>query len=147
MPERKGAPISSGDIQKVLDEVPGLNDFGIGVFREGKMTPQARAARLRKGKRALLGSAKQCTRCFEWLGDLERTTTINPEANSYALRRVAEIDIGYITHGVLIAAAMHAGFAYHLATDGTSVDLGISTKSITAIKRRQHAEGKGNWLI
>jgi hypothetical protein len=124
-----------------------LNDFGVGVFREGKVTPQARAARLKKGRRALLKSAPQCTRCCEWLRDLEPTTTINPEVNSFDLRRVAELDIGYITHGVLIAAAIHSGFAYRLARDGTSVNFGISSKSIAAIKRRQHAEGKGNWLI
>jgi len=124
-----------------------LNDFGIGVFRDAKRTPEERATRLEKGKRALLNSARQCTKCCEWLRHLERTTTVNPQANSYALRRVAELDIGYITHGVLIVAAIHLGLAYELASDGASVDFGISTQSITAIKRRQHAEGKGDWLI
>ena len=46
----------------------------------------------------------------EWLGRQRKIKTINKSGISYGLKNVSEKDIGYLTNGVFIAAAIAEGF-------------------------------------
>ena len=133
-------------IQKIIDQVPTLNSFGIGVS-DLIRDERERLDTLESGKRSLLDSAEACTKCCEWLQNVEKTKAINDHANSYGLKHVAEVDIGYITNGSFIAAAIHSGFEYNVTPGSPNVTFNMSTGSINDIKRRQKAEGKTNWVI
>ena len=45
-----------------------------------------------------------------WLNQFRKFKTFNRIGTSYALKHVAECDVGYITNGVFIAAALAEGF-------------------------------------
>ena len=45
-----------------------------------------------------------------WLRGQTKRKTLNKSGTSYGLKHVAERDVGYITNGVFIAAAVAEGF-------------------------------------
>lgn len=65
-----------------------------------------------------------------WLADKARRKTINPRYTSYGLKHLAEKEVGYITNGAFIAAAIHCGFAYRIHPDSPNPSFGISEKSL-----------------
>jgi hypothetical protein len=65
--------------------------------------------------------------------------TINRRHSSYGLKHLAEPEIGYVTNGAFIAAAVHCGFSFETYPDSPNVCFGISEKSIKA-KQRAHRE-------
>ena len=139
--------MTRSEIQKIMDKVSGLNDFGIGTFNPGKRTSEEREKDFAEGKDKLLESVDACTKCCEWLDKLEKVNAINSRQNSYGLKHVAEVDIGYLTNGVFITAAIHCGFKYRVIPGSPNVEFNVSEKSIKAVKRRQNNEGKGNWAV
>ena len=46
------------------------------------------------------------------------------------MKHLAEDEIGYVTNGAFIAAAIHCGFPYQLIPDSPNVRFGISEKSL-----------------
>lgn len=119
--------IEREDIQRVMDQVPGLNDFGIGVFWLDARDPERAAAELERGRCDLLRSVDAVARVCNWLKGVERTKA--PRLSSYYLKHVAEQDIGYVTNGVFITAAILSGFPYRLG-QGPNVAFGVSEQSI-----------------
>src|SRR3954467_4152410 len=117
------------DIQRVIEKVPGLNEFGVGLYAWGR--PQEdRGAIFRADTEALLASEEACTKVCDWLGAMEKTKTINTRDTSYGLKHLAAHEIGYVTNGVFIAAAVHCGFPYRLTPGRPNVEFGISEKSL-----------------
>jgi hypothetical protein len=55
-------------------------------------------------------SLLQFIRARAWLEGQAKRQTINRIGTSYGLKHIAEHDIGYVTNGVFIAAAIAAGF-------------------------------------
>ena len=102
--------MQSEDIQKIMDAMPELNDFGIGVFNEHEKSSEARAQDLAEGQETLLNSVAACTKTCDWLSSIDKIKTINRKHTSYELKHLAEKDIGYITNGVFITAAIHCEF-------------------------------------
>ena len=110
-----------------------MNNFGVGLWDAGLgLSAYQRVARLHSEQQALLDSEKDCTKICEWLSAMKAVQT--PDESSYGLKHVAEEEIGYVTNGVFIAAAVHCGFPYKLANGSENVLFGISKKSIK-IKR------------
>ena len=127
------------DIEQIMARVPQLNAFGIGVFEARRKTPDNRASELESEREELRNSVDACNKCCQWLrGNISKIKTINQRHTSYGLKHLAEKDIGYITNGVFICAAIHCGFPYKL-TDGPNVRFGMSERSITQIEKRRDA--------
>ena len=139
--------MTQDDIQRIIDEVPDLNDFGIGVLLQRRKTEDERKTELAEGKRELLNSVEACNRVCEWLGQIDKIKTINSHRSSYGLKHLAEKDIGYITNGVFIAAAIHCGYPYRIEPGDPNVCFGMSMKLIKAVMRRQNDKQNANWAI
>jgi len=119
------------DIAAVMKKVPLLNDFGIGLFEQGRgLSKEEQDARLQKGREQLLDSAESCTRICGWLSSRGKIKTINKRHSSYGLKHMAEKEIGYVTNGAFITAAIHCGFPYELIPGDPNVFFGISEKSL-----------------
>lgn len=132
------------DIQRVMEEVPGLNDFGIGVYCGYQNDPAKAAAVTEQNRAKLLNSVDAVNRCCAWLSVFRRRVTINPNHSSYGLKHVAEKDIGYITNGVFITAAILSGFPYKVIQGGPNVAFGISERSIRdTVAARRARQGAG----
>lgn len=143
----EGIKVTRDDIQRIMDEVPGLNDFGIGVYNPRRTKPEERERELAEGKRVLLKSVDACNNVCEWLRQIDKIKTINNRHSSYSLKHVAEKDIGYVTNGVFITAAIHCDYPYRIEGNSANVPFGMSEKSIKAVMRRQRAGGKENWAV
>lgn len=124
------------DIAEVIRKIPALNAHGVGIFEGGRgLSATQREELLERETRELLGSEDACTRICEWLKDITPIKTV--EQSSYSLKHVAEPEIGYVTNGSFIAAAVHSGFPFRVNPGSPNVSFGMSEKSIKA-KRRQN---------
>ena len=125
------------DIDKIMRKLPQLNVFGIGVNQEDLRKASERATELERDRKELLASVDACNKCCEWLRrNISKIKTIDKRHTSYELKHLAETEIGYMTNGVFICAAIHCGYPYKL-TNGPNVRFGMSQKSINQIKARQ----------
>jgi hypothetical protein len=136
-----------------MNRLPTLNDFGIGLFRDDyKRSREAQAKILADGRDVLRQSVDRVNDTKEWLLDsVAPIKTLNTRRSSYGVKHVAEKDIGYITNGVFIAAAVIAGYNYEIHPNSPNVTFGFSEKSLKAIEkgRRQNPQEYGwklpNW--
>lgn len=127
--------MTKDDIRKIMDEHPLLNEFGIGTYEPQRQTPAQRAAELADGRARLLESEDACTKCCEWLSRIERTKSAKKGRGSYGLKHVAEPEIGYVTNGAFIAAAIHCGFPYKMMPHSPNVLFAMSKRSVEAARR------------
>ncbi len=134
------------DIQRVMDQMPGLNIAGIGICDARRKDIADQESELADGRAHLLNSVDACNKVCEWLLQVDKIKTPS-KLNSYELKGLAEKDVGYLTAGAFIAAAVHCGYAYRITPGELHITFGMSKKSINAIKRRQKKEGKCNWAI
>ena len=117
------------DIAAVMKQIPYLNEFGVGLFNGGLgLTPDERAQQLETDKQALLRSAESCTKICIWLSELRPAKHFR--RSSYGLKHLAEPEIGYVTNGAFIVAAVHCGFPYRVKSGSPNVDIGISEMSL-----------------
>jgi hypothetical protein len=116
------------DILAVIDRVPELTYYGVGLYESPK---QPTSEELRRGQERLLESSAICTKVCEWLASIEPAKAINRHRTSYGLKHTAERQIGeYVSNGVFIAAAIHCGFSYRLDGDSANMLFAISERSL-----------------
>lgn len=117
-------------IKRALTRFPELTDFGFGVFDERRLPPTERAEQFR-ANRALMFETRSLDgfqRACDWLTRQRRTKQINPGAgSSYGLKHAAEYEVGYVTNGMFIAAAVACGFRVKRIADSPNAHLNIST--------------------
>jgi hypothetical protein len=117
------------DILAVIDRVPQLTYFGVGVYES---TNEDYEEKLRQGQEWLLESSAICTKVCEWLATIEPAKTMNRQRNSYCLKHTAERHIGaYVSNGVFIAAAIHCGFRYRRDGDSPYMLFAMSERSLS----------------
>jgi len=119
---------------RVMDENPNLSDFGFGVFDARLKSPSQRAAELAENRNKLLEtrSLEQFGKARDWLAGKPRTIRVNPSAgSSYGLKHLAEHDIGYVTNGVFIAAALAEGFKLEVPRGSPNAWFNIGKRAIT----------------
>lgn len=123
-----------------MAKIPELNDFGIGLYDGNKRLPkEERDAIFLKDRKVLRTSVERVRDTISWLkANVRPIKTLNSGRSSYGIKHVAEKDIGYITNGVFIAAAVIAGFPYKIRWDSPNVQFGMSEKSFKDITRRRH---------
>ena len=121
-----------------MSREPDLNDFGIGLYHDHQRRPRAeRIQRLEEDRQQLRDSVDAVTTTVDWLRErVEPIRSINMKHTSYGLKHLAEKDVGYITNGVFIAAAIVAGYPYKIRFDSPNVCFGMSERSISRICER-----------
>ena len=123
--------MTRNDIALIIDQVPTLNAHGIGLFNHGRgLSAAERDAQLARGREELLGSEESCNKVCDWLVAKAKTKTVNHSYSSYGLKHLAEDEVGYVTNGAFIAAAIYCGFQYKLVPGSPNVLVGISKKSL-----------------
>jgi hypothetical protein len=104
-------------MDRILAQEPQLNDFGIGVYDWRLKSPAERTeelARLREEIRRPDALAAFLA-ARGWLRRFGKLKAVNRRGTSYGLKHVAEKEIGYLTNGVFIAAAIAEGFTVRQA--------------------------------
>ncbi|TWB93212.1 hypothetical protein FBZ93_111251 [Bradyrhizobium macuxiense] len=128
-------------IQAVLDAVPTLHVYGIGLGRPqrnadgSRQTPQQQYAEFQRHREECFGkhAAEAFLRSMALLARVTETRTIRPGAGSYRLKHIAEnyvctypeggkLGPAYVPNGMLIAAAVHMGFKYKTYVDDLGYD-------------------------
>ncbi len=116
------------DILAVIDRVPQLTYFGVGLYESPGEDYQEK---LRQKQEQLLESSAICTKVCEWLATIEPAKTMNRHRTSYGLKHTVELQIGeYVSNGVFIAAAIHCGFRYRRDGDSANMLFGMSERSL-----------------
>ena len=115
------------DIAAVMAKIPGLTALGNFPYEGG---PKQTDAELSQDRERLLSSEESCSAACQWLATKAKTKTVNRKRSSYGLKHLAEDEIGYVTNGAFIAAAVHSGFPYEILVDSPNVLIGISEKSL-----------------
>jgi hypothetical protein len=120
------------EIVAILEREPQLNDNGFGVYELGvrKLTNPEYAAKLaRERARMLMPDAlTQFETARVWLRRWKKTQKLNYRFTSYGLKHAAEREIGYISNGLFIAAAIAEGFDY--CRKGPNARFNIQTAAI-----------------
>ena len=123
-------------IQAVINLVPELTDFGIGIYENGRgLDNVQKKAEFDKNQSMLLDSTESFEKAVAWLKQVEKIKSFNTHRSSYGLKHLAEKEIGYITNGVFIAAAIHSGFKYKINPDSPNVRFNMSEKSLKNLEK------------
>jgi len=109
---------------------PLLTDFGLGLPYGTKN--HHRRKKMREEKARLISKHRQFELVCRWLSGIEKTESINSRHTSYFLKHIAErgCEIGHISNGVFIAAAIYCGFNYKTAKNHPNVVFNMSQASI-----------------
>lgn len=132
------------DIRAAMARLPGLNSFGVGLFDSGRRLSAAEYRQeMDDNCAALLGDTEGFVKTCDWLSGITPIKTINKRYSSYGLKHLAERDIGYITNGTFIAAAIHCGFQFWRRERSPNVYFNMSERSLKAhwrsLNARRHA--------
>jgi hypothetical protein len=116
---------------------PWLNDYGMGVY-DRRLNREQRKARLKEERAKLRASVDDVERTMAWLQEnIPPIKTINHRHTSYGLKDITEREIGYITNGVFIAAALILGYKPKFR-DSPNVEFAMSEKAIRRAFNRVH---------
>jgi hypothetical protein len=118
------------DMDRILTQEPRLNDYGFG-FSPGYRTLAEREAYFHVCRETIREprSLAQFIAARGWLRQFPRLKSINRRTTSYGLKHVAAHDIGYVTNGVFIAAAIAEGFVVQRAGNGPNAWFNISAQA------------------
>lgn len=120
------------DLASIMEKHPTLNDFGFGVPLQ--TLNKYKESYLHESRRSLLDSEPEFIKVCEWLSQIKMTKAINMKHTSYGLKHIAEKEVGYISNGLFIAAAIHSGFQFQIS--GPNARFNMSEKSIQEICKR-----------
>lgn len=124
---------------------PALNYNGIGGHGTYRgRPPEERQQIYQKLRHQLRAHAKDVAITLDWMAkNLAPRKTVNRAGlSSYGLKHLVERDIGYISNGTFIAAAVIARYPYRFDMDSPNADVGVSLRSVKAVKARQRRERK-----
>lgn len=126
-------------MRSVMEKISNLTNFGLGTYIEPGSSLAERKKNFDRDRAELLEAEYllQFERCVCWLNhEIARTVKINQNYSSYGLKHIVERDIGYLTNGVFIAAAVHCGFRWREYADPNPC-FNVSGHSIRAVIKRQ----------
>ena len=103
---------AAAEIQRIVALHPERTDFGFGIFDERGLSPEERETEFKRNRAIMFEerSLLQFMAARAWLHGQQKRKTIYRKGTSYWLKHVASHDIGYVTNGMFIAAAVSAGF-------------------------------------
>jgi len=116
------------DMERVLEQEPTLSDFGFGLADFYRMHEEP-AAKFQEDRKRIrdLDSLAQFVVARGWLSKFAKLNSFNRRGNSYGLKHIAERDIGYVSNGVFIAAAIAEGFSVRRIDNGPNAVFNISS--------------------
>ena len=125
-------------IREVMQSKPELTDFGFGVSRLDPLSADERQHEfeIERAKLLLPQSLAQFGRAYDWLSRWDKRRTLNKFGGSYRLKHVAAHDIGHVTNGVFIAAAVSAGFEVKRMYGGPNACLNITKYAFYSARRK-----------
>jgi hypothetical protein len=123
------------DIDRALELEPQLCDLGLGVPDSPLLTPAERIDWFRHERERIREpqSLAQSMAARSWLRRFSKTKALNRRGTSCGLKHYAEDDIGYVTNGVFIAAAIAEGFTARRT--GPNAWFNISTEAWRSVER------------
>ncbi|SEN29958.1 hypothetical protein SAMN05216404_103303 [Nitrosospira multiformis] len=123
-------------IKAVMEKVPDLTNFGIGIYGRGKgMSSTEYKKKFLEERKNLLDNVEMFVMVCNWLMSKQKIKTINQKHSSYGLKHIAQQQIGeYVTNGVFIAATVHCGFIYKRIPDSPNVKIGIGERSLKSVE-------------
>ena len=125
------------DMDLVLEREPQLGDNGFKQW-DAPSTRAERAAEFLRWREDMREpkSLAQFMAARGWLKQFRKIKALNRGGTSYGLKHCAEDDIGYVTNGVFIAAAIAEGFTVRRAEhDSPNAWLNISTEAWRHVER------------
>jgi hypothetical protein len=135
------------DMDLVLERELLLGDFGFGVWDPRSKTPAERAAELLRDRGLIREprSLAQFVAARSWLRQFSKIKALNRRGTSYGLKHCAEGDIGYVTNGCFIAAAIAEGFTVRCAEFGSpNAWFNISTEAWRHVERNRDDRRKAS---
>jgi hypothetical protein len=136
------------DMDRVLELEPQLSDNGFKQFARNRPRAEQDADFL-KWRESIREprSLAQFVAARGWLKQFSKIKTLNQRGSSYGLKHCAEDEIGYLTNGVFIAAAIAEGFAVRRTDPGSpNAWLNISTEAWRRTDRnREAARRRAYW--
>jgi hypothetical protein len=104
-------PDLAAEMERILEQEPQLSDFGFGLADFYKTREEA-AAKFCEDRERIRDPhcLAEFTAARGWLRQFDKLKSFNKRGNSYSLKHIAEHDIGYVSNGVFIAAAIAEGF-------------------------------------
>lgn len=117
------------DMRQILANEPELGDFGYRHLRHAQLAEDRETISEPRSLAQFLATR-------QWLRRFEKRKTLNRKGSSYGLKHVAETDIGYMTNGVFIAAAIAEGFAVKRFEDTPNALLNITQRAWTRERNR-----------
>jgi hypothetical protein len=114
------------EIERIIAEYPELTDHGFGTYKDRRLSPEQRQENFRIDRALMFhpDSIDGFSKARAWLRQWPKTKHPNTSGTSYGLKHVAEHDIGYVTNGMFIAAAIAEGFT--IKRDGPNARLNIT---------------------
>lgn len=103
-------------INRAITLHPELTAFGFGAYEQYVLdgfSPEDRKAAFQCSRAAMFEpmSLEDFRRAYGWLNRQKRTLHVNEKVGtSYGLKHLAEKEIGYVSNGIFIAAALACGF-------------------------------------
>lgn len=116
----------------VMAQIPELSDYAyVGHFPS--VPHETREETLQRLRQQLRASAKQVDEAAAWLKKhVAADSETNLDANTfYGMKHALEDAVGYLTNGVLVAAALVAGYRYEIGEDTGRVYFAISDSTVT----------------
>lgn len=124
----------TSDIQKVLNQLPLLSLDGLGLIQNTDELSSAEFKEaLAQSQRRLLANTADFDKACAWFAQIEKSTSMNHKHTSYGLKRLAERDIGAVSHGALIAAAIHCGFKFKTRNGSPNIKFNLAEASLQAL--------------
>jgi hypothetical protein len=123
---------AAADMERVLEQEPDLNEWGLGAA-DWRPTADERDAFVREYRKTIRASRSLASFIAArlWLSRFAKTKALNRRGSSYFLKHVAERDIGYLTNGVFIAAAIAEGFrVQRVGRDNANAWLNIASSAL-----------------
>lgn len=128
------------ELKTVMEKFPRLNSFGMGLYANGNgLIRSEKIQQMKQNKESLLSRTEAICKIIEWLSRINKIKTINTKHTSYRYKHIVENDIGYITNGEFIAAAIIAGFKPAFTTHGPNASFNMSAKDWLREERRIRA--------
>ena len=88
-------------------------------------------------RKALRGDVEQVGAVHAWLvKNVKRIKTVGRYRTSYGIKHLAEPELGYITNGAFIAAALIAEYPAKFDPDSPNVRFGMSERSLRLLERQ-----------
>jgi hypothetical protein len=115
------------DLLNAVEKESMLTNFGIGI---PSATPKNKRKEIfQKERESLKKNFEQFQVCCEWLSLCRRRKTINTKiGTSYGLKHRVEKHFGkYVTNGAFIAAVIHLGIPYKIATGSPNIKVALSS--------------------